>query len=365
MASKDYYAILGVEKNASDDEIKKAFRRAAHQHHPDKGGDPAKFKDVNEAYQVLGDKQKRVAYDQFGDAAFSQGGFGQGGFGQGGYSGFPGGGFGGVNVDDFGDLGDVLGEMFGFGASGGRGRQKARGRDIQTNLDIDFKEAIFGATKYVNLVSQVQCTDCSGSGAEKGTKLQTCGDCNGQGKVTKAQRTVFGTFQTASVCSRCNGQGKIPDKECKTCRGIGVTRGDGKVEFTIPPGIETDSLLRITGRGDTAPHGGATGDLYLKVRVKPHPYFHRDGYDIVSSVTVPFTLLALGGEVDIETLDGKERTHISSGTPAGTVLTLKHHGVPYRDGHRGVHRVTLQPDVPKKLSREQKGLLKKIQESGI
>jgi len=363
MPGKDYYAILGVDKNASEDEIKKAFRRAAHQHHPDKGGDPAKFKDVNEAYQILGDKQKRGTYDQFGDAAFKQGGgFSQGG----GFGGFPGGGgFGNINVDDFGDLGDVLGEMFGFSSSGGRGRPSPRGQDIQTHLDIDFKEAVFGATKSVHLVSQVRCKDCDGSGAEKGTELKTCDECHGQGKVTKAQRTVFGTFQTATPCTKCHGRDKLPEKECKTCRGMGVTRGEGTVEFTIPAGIETGALLKLTGKGDVAPYGGAPGDLYIKLRVKPHPFFHREGNDIVSSVTIPFTLLALGGDVDIETLDGKERTHIASGTPAGTVLTLKHHGVPYRDGHRGVHRVTLQPAVPKKLSREQKKLLKKIQEEGI
>lgn len=365
MPGKDYYAILGVEKNASEDEIKKAFRRAAHQHHPDKGGDPAKFKDVNEAYQVLGDKQKKQAYDQFGDAAFNQGGYGGGGFGQGGFGGFPGGGFGNINVEDFGDLGDVLGEMFGFSSGGGRGRQKARGRDIQMHLDLDFKEAVFGATKSVRLVSQVKCKDCDGSGAEKGAKLQTCGDCNGQGRVTKAQRTMFGTFQTAVECARCHGQGKIPEKECKACRGLGVVRGEGNVEFTIPPGIESNSLLKLPGKGETAPYGGGTGDLYLKIAVKPHPYFTREGNDIVSSVTIPFTLLALGGDAEIETLDGKERTHISSGTPAGTVLTLKNKGVPYRDGHRGAHKVTLQPSIPKKLTREQKELLKKIQESGI
>lgn len=361
MPGKDYYAILGVEKNASDQDIKKAFRRAAHQHHPDKGGDPAKFKDISEAYDILGDKQKRQAYDQFGDAAFGQGGFGQGGFG-----GFPGGGgFGGINVEDLGDLGDVLGEMFGFAGGGGRSKRRARGNDIQMHLDIDFKEAIFGATKSVNLVRQVSCNDCSGSGAEKGSELKTCDECNGQGRITKAQRTVFGTFQTATTCPHCHGQGKIPEKECKTCRGTGVTRGEGKVEFTIPAGLENNSLLKIVGKGDVAPHGGEAGDLYIKVRVKPHPYFHRDGNDIVSEVTIPFTVLALGGDVEIETLDGKERHHISSGTPAGTVLTLKHKGVPYRDGHRGAHRVTLQPEVPKKLSREQKKLLQKIQEEGL
>jgi molecular chaperone DnaJ len=361
--AKDYYDILGVSKTATDDEIKKAFRRAAHQHHPDKGGDPAKFKDVNEAYQVLGDKQKRSAYDRFGDAAFNQGGAPGGGFG--GFGGFPGGGFGNINVEDFGDLGDVLGEMFGFAGGGARRGGKPRGRDLQIQIDLDFKEAAFGITKSINLVRQVACRDCDGSGAEKGSEQKTCTDCDGKGRVTEAQRTIFGTFQTAKTCERCLGKGKIPEKQCKTCIGSGVTRGEESVEVAIPPGIETNSLLRVTGKGDVAAHGGTAGDLYLNVRVKPHPYFIREGNDIVATVTIPFTVLALGGDIEIETLDGKERTSVSSGTPAGTELAIKNKGIPYRDGRRGAHRVTLQPEVPKKLTREQKDLLKKIREEGL
>lgn len=360
MPGKDYYAILGVNKNASDDEIKKAFRRAAHQHHPDKGGDPAKFKDVNEAYQVLGDKEKRRAYDQFGDAAFSGG--------QGGFGGFPGGGFpggfGNINVEDFGDLGDVLGEMFGFGGPSGK-RGKARGSDLQVQMDLDFKEAAFGATKTVRLVRQVACSDCGGSGAEKGTAFKKCEACDGQGRVTQAQKTLFGTFQTARTCERCRGKGEAPEKECKTCRGLGITRGEENVEVSIPAGIENNSLLRVTGKGDVAAHGGTAGDLYINVRVKPHPDFVREGNDIVSKMTIPFTVLALGGDVEIETLDGKERINISAGTPAGTEFQIKNKGIPYRGGSRGSHRVTLEPEVPKKLSREQKDLLKKIQDSGL
>lgn len=364
MPGKDYYAILGVNKTASEDEIKKAFRRLAHQHHPDKGGDPAKFKDVNEAYQILGDKQKRQTYDQFGDAAFNGGGgYGAGGFG--GFGGFPGGGFGNINVDDLGDLGDVLGEMFGFSSGGPRTSRKARGADIQTTIDVEFKEAVFGATKSVNLINQVKCGDCGGSGAEKGTELKTCAECDGQGRVTRAQRTMFGTFQTASTCPTCKGQGKIPEKQCKACQGLGVTRGEGKVEFNIPPGIENNSLLKVIGRGNTAPHGGEAGDLYIRVRVKPHAYFHRDGHDIISEVTIPFSVMALGGDIEIETIDGKERVLVNQGSNAGTVLTIKNKGVPYRGETRGNHRVTIQPSIPKKLSREQKKLLQQIQEEGL
>lgn len=362
--AKDYYAILGVSKTASDDEIKKAYRRLAHQHHPDKGGDSAKFKDANEAYEVLSDKQKREMYDRFGSAAFEQGGPGAGGTGYGGFGGFPGGGFGNINVEDFGDLGDVLGEMFGFG--GTRSRRERRGRDIETAVELSFKDAAFGTKKEIRLYKQDVCSHCEGSGGEPGSKVSECSECKGSGQVTQAQRTMFGTFQSVAACPSCQGRGKKPEKVCTKCHGSGVERKEETLSIDIPPGMETGSILKVPGKGEAPAGGGVQGDLYVKVRVKPDPYFNREGHDVYSQVTIPFSILALGGDITVPTLDGKETVSVSSGTPAGTNIVIKNKGIPYmRSGGRGDHVVKVDAEVPKKLSKEQKKLLEKLREAGI
>lgn len=359
--AKDYYSILGVSKTANDDEIKKAFRRLAHEHHPDKGGDPLKFKDVNEAYQVLSDKKKRQMYDQFGSAAFEQGA-GPGGFG-GGFGGFD---FGGVNInmEDF-DLGDVLGEMFGFGGTRG-GRREKRGRDMEAMLDLSFKEAAFGVDKTLRIVRQAQCSRCTGSGAEPGSKVEECMTCNGKGQVTQAQRTMLGTFQTVTTCPACHGRGKVPEKPCTQCRGTGVERREEDVTIGVPPGVETGSIIKVVGKGEAPVNAGATGDLYVKIRVKPDPFFEREGHDVLSDVTVPFTVLALGGDIKVPTLDGDEVVHVGECTPPGTTFVIKNKGIPYsRSGGRGNHVVNVGAEVPKKLTKEQKRLLEELRKSGI
>jgi molecular chaperone DnaJ len=362
--AKDFYSILGVSKTASDDEIKKAFRRLAHEHHPDKGGDPSKFKDVNEAYQVLGDKQKRATYDQFGSAAFENGGAGQGPFG-GGFGGFPGGGFGfDFNGQDFGDLNDVLGEMFGFSQRGGGSRQK-RGRNIEVDLDLTFREAIFGAEKNIRLYRQTICSNCKGEGAEQGSKLETCAKCSGTGQVKQSQRTMFGTFQSVAQCPDCHGRGQKPEKPCHVCHGYGVEKREENLSIRIPAGVDVDTVLQVEGQGETPSFGGKPGDLLVRVNIKNDERFEREGQDLHSIESVPFTILALGGFIDVETIDGKENIKINEGTPTGTVITLRGKGVPYRNGGRGNQLIRLEADVPRKLSKEQKTLLEQLRKEGI
>lgn len=363
---KDYYALLGVPKDASDDEIKKAYRKLAHQHHPDKGGgDEAKFKDVNEAYQVLGDKQKRATYDRFGSAAFEQGGMGGG---QGGFGGFGQAGgfdFSGFEGQDLGDLGDVLGEMFGFGGAG-RGRQQARGKDIEMDVELSFREAAFGVTRPIRLYKTTTCSSCKGNGAAAGTNVVTCDACKGTGHVKQAQRTIFGTVQTQTLCAACHGRGKKPEKACATCRGTGIERREHQIEVAIPGGLSTDEMVRLQGEGEAAPYGGTPGDLFLRIRVKADPYFQRVGNDVLTTVIVPFSLLALGGVSSVETLDGTTSLDVPAGTAPETVFTLKGKGIAYtRGGGRGNHRVRLMPDVPKHLNKEQKELLEKLNKSGL
>ena len=359
---KDYYSILGVSKTASDDEIKKAFRRLAHEHHPDKGGDPSKFKDASEAYSVLSDKQKRATYDQFGSAAFENGGAGQG-FGQG-FGGFGGQGFGfDFNSGDFGDLNDVLGEMFGFSQRGGA--RAKRGRNIEVDVDLTFREAIFGVEKNVRLYRQTLCSNCKGDGAEPGTKLEECKKCSGTGQIKQSQRTMFGTFQSVAACPDCHGRGKKPEKPCHICHGYGVEKREENLSIRIPAGVDVDTVLQVEGQGETPSFGGKPGDLLVRVNIKNDPHFEREGQDLHSIESVPFSILALGGSIEVETIDGKENIKVHEGTPTGTVITLKGKGVPYRNGGRGNQLIRLEADVPRKLSKEQKNLLQQLRDQGI
>ncbi|MDF1496939.1 MAG: molecular chaperone DnaJ [Patescibacteria group bacterium] len=362
--SKDYYKILGVEKSASEDEIKKAFRRKAHEHHPDKkNGNEQAFKDVNEAYGILGDKANRAKYDQFGSAAFdpssAQGFGGQGGFG--GFD-FNNAGFN-VNVEDFGDLGDILGGMFGFG--GGRGRQK-RGRDLELEVDLEFKEAVFGAQKEVNIYTNNECETCKGTGAEPGSKISQCETCKGAGKVQQQQRTMLGTFNTVVVCPACHGKGEKAEKDCGTCSGSGIQKKERKLSINIPAGMSHGEALKLSGQGDFPGVGGKAGDLYIRVKVKRDPVFVREDHNILSTIKVPFTIMSLGGKVDVETVDGPVVLKIPSGTEAKSTFKLRGKGVPYMSGYgRGDHMVTVMPDVPQKLTREQKKLLEELQREGL
>lgn len=358
--ARDYYDVLGIPKSASQDDIKKAFRKKAHELHPDKGGDEKAFKEVNEAYQILGNEGRRKTYDQFGHSAFQNGGAGAGGFG-----GFGGQGFDGVNInfDDLGDLGDVIGNMFGFG--GGKSARKRRGRDLETVVNLEFIEAFQGVSKQVTLRLQAACESCNGSGTAEGSKTVTCSECNGQGRVVRAQRTPFGTFQSAVACTKCHGSGSVPETPCATCNGNGVTQQTKVLQVDIPAGIADGETIRMTGLGEAVPHGAA-GDLFVHVRVSKHASFERHGNDIVITAYVPMSAFLLGGNVDIETMEGMVELKVPSGTQSGTLFKLRGKGFPYLHGHgRGDQLVTLYPDIPRKITREQKRLLEELKNLGL
>lgn len=368
--SKDFYNILGVDKNASEADIKSAFRKLAHEHHPDKnGGNDAKFKEINEAYQTLSDKQKRAQYDQFGSAGPGFGGagggnpFGGGFNGQGGFGGFDfsnfdfsqfqQGGFNGQGGFEF-DLGDLFGGAFG---GGGRGRTR-RGNDLETAIKITFKEAVFGTEKVIQLTKNSTCKTCNGDGAQPGTKVHTCKTCNGQGRVAKVQRTILGNMQTVSECDTCFGTGKVPEQKCTTCKGAGITRGKEEITLKIPAGMNNGDTLRMDGAGE-ALTGAQSGDLYIRVTVESHPVFKRTGNDLIMPLEISLTDALLGAEIDVETLDGVVTLSIPEGSNTGDQLKARHKGVPH--GHsRGDLIVGLKVKMPKKLSRKAKDLISEL-----
>jgi len=365
---KDYYQILGVEKSASQDEIKKAFRKLAHQYHPDKqGGDEAKFKEANEAYAVLSDEKKRAQYDQFGSAAFN-GGFGGGAGGQGGFGGFEGFdfsgfGFGGQNGQSFEfDLGDIFGGMFGGGGRRSQGRGKKRGSDIQIDTEINFKESIFGTDKAIHLTKHSICSHCKGTRAEPGTELNNCGTCHGSGQIIKQQRTILGTIENVTTCDTCEGTGKIPKTKCKICKGKGVELKKEEIKVVIPPGIESGETLRVRGSGE-AIVGGEAGDLYIRIHIKHDANskkFSKQGYDLYANLPISISDAVLGGESKFEHLDETFTVKIPEGIEHGEILRLKGKGVPHgptssnRTHNRGDLMLRVQIVIPKKLSKEQK-----------
>jgi molecular chaperone DnaJ len=361
--SKDYYNTLGVNKDATPDQIKKAFRKKAHECHPDKpGGDEAKFKELNEAYQVLSDQTKRSQYDQFGQT-FDQAGRQGGGFS--GFNGFNAGGGQGFNID-MDDLGDILGgfgDIFGFGGGGAKqGRRRAsRGRDIEVILNLDFKEAVFGVEREISLKKATGCPRCNGSGAEPGVGEETCPTCKGSGRVNRMQRTVFGNVQVQTTCSTCHGDGKIIKEKCHQCRGSGVINEIASLKIKIPAGIDNGETLRFAGQGEATGKGGTAGDLYIKVRVNPDKRFARDGFDIMSKAEINVSLAALGGKIDVETVDGPVELKIAEGTQSGRVIRLKGKGVPHiHSSLRGDHLVEVIVKTPTGLSRKQKEQLREL-----
>ncbi len=355
--SKDYYDILGVTKTATEEEIKKAFRKKAHQYHPDKGGgDEAKFKEINEAYQVLGNKDKRSQYDRFG-SNFNQ----AGGQGFGGFEGFGGQGFN-INMDDLGDMFGGFGDIFGFG--GGQRRRSTRGSDLELSLSIPFMESVFGAEKAITLNKTVSCKTCSGSGAEPGTHPETCKTCQGKGRVHKLQNTMFGQVQMQVACPDCKGEGKIITKPCKVCHGSGVTKEQVSLTIKIPAGISSGETMRLSGQGEAGEKGSGSGDLYIKILVSPDPRFTRQGNDIVTRSTISFPDAALGTKVDVETVDGKVTLKIPEGTQSGKVFILKSKGVPHLRGKgRGDHLVEVIVKTPTNLTKKQKQLLDELKAS--
>lgn len=353
--AKDYYKTLGIEKNASQDDIKKAFRRLAHRYHPDKsGGDEAKFKEANEAYQVLSDEKKRAQYDQFGSASFD-GSAGFGGQGFGGFSSFSGGAGSGFAGQGFEDLGDIFGDLFG----GGRTRtRERRGSDIQVDMELTFKESIFGVQKDAELMKTVTCERCAGTGGEPGAGMETCKDCDGNGVQIGVQRTMFGNIQTKRTCETCQGTGEMPKKICTTCHGQGVDRKKQTFTVTIPPGVENGAMLRVRGEGE-AIKAGRTGDLFVRLHVPKDRHFERDGATLISQATIGFTQAALGDTIEVETVDGPVDLKVPAGTQSGSQFRLRGKGVPHGRG-RGDQIVVVNVETPTKLSREQKKLLEEL-----
>jgi molecular chaperone DnaJ len=354
--TRDYYDILGVKKDASADEIKKAFRRAAIEHHPDRGGDEAKFKEINEAYEVLKDSEKRKRYDQFGHA------------GVGGNGGNPfGGGFGaGQNVNfDFGDLGlgDIFSSFFGGGQQSGGQRRATRGRDVETGIEITFEQAVFGTETELDITLDDTCEHCGGTTVEPGYELKTCDQCKGSGQVVSVTKTIFGNIRQASICPKCSGRGKIPEKVCSVCRGKGVQSKKQKLKLKIPPGVDDGATIRLRQHGEAIANG-AKGDLYVNIRVKPHKHFAREGDIILSEEHINMIDATLGTEVDVQTLDGPVTMKIPAGTQSGSDFKLSNHGVPHiNNNSRGPQIVTVIVDTPTKLSKEQKELLERFQTS--
>jgi molecular chaperone DnaJ len=366
--SKDYYKILGVDKGASQDQIKKAFRQKAHQYHPDKsGGDETKFKELNEAYQVLGDAKKRSQYDQFGSSfehAQAGGGF-QGFEGFRDFSGFANGysrngqGF---NFDSE-DLGDILGgfgDIFGFGGGSKKTRQK-RGRDIEMSIVLEFNEAIFGVDKEISLRKQVKCKHCEGHGAEPGSKIETCQVCGGAGRVNKIQRTILGNMQVQMACDACQGEGKTYAQKCSKCSASGVTLETVSFKVAIPAGIDDGETIRLSGQGEAGEKGGVTGDLYLKVKVIKDKRFVREGSTIKSTLHISFSQAALGDKIDVETVDGLVNLKIPDGTQTGTVFKLRGRGAnSLHSRGRGDQLVEVIVKTPTSLSRKQREGLKDL-----
>lgn len=358
MAAKNYYDILGVQKSASKEEIKKAFHKLAHKFHPDKtSGDADKFKEVSEAYSILSDEKKRAEYDSYGRVFGGGAGPGAGGFNGAGFDfsqfqdAFQGG-FGGF------DFGDIFGDVF-----GGQGRQR-RGRDISIDLELSFKESVFGVKRTVLLAKTAQCETCKGSGAEPGTKMDTCKYCNGTGKLHETTNSFFGTVTMQSPCRHCHASGKVPEQKCHTCRGEGVYKKQEEIDIVVPPGIEGGEMIRLTGAGE-AVQGGSSGDLYVKVHVQSDPRFRKDGQNLVTELSIKLSDALLGSEYKIQTLDGDENLSIPPGVNHGELLKIKGKGIPNNQGKRGDFIVRIKINLPQKLSRAAKNLIEKLKEEGI
>lgn len=374
--ARDYYEILGVKRDASPEEIKRAFRELAQKYHPDKpGGDAEKFKEINEAYQVLSDPEKRKMYDQYGESfeqARARGGFG-------GFESFRDwatwaeamrGAGRGVEFDfedlGFGDLGDLFSDFFGFTGRRPRGAKKKLGRDIEIEMLVDFREAIFGTEREISLDKFVVCPKCEGLGTEPGSKFITCSKCKGSGQVTQTQSTFFGTVRTVSTCPVCGGEGKTAEKKCSQCHGEGRIRKLQKLKIKIPAGIDEGGVIRLTGQGEAGSKGGRPGDLYIHIRVRPDSFFKRRGFNLYSEEEISISQAVLGGKKTIKTIDGEVDLKIPPGTPSGQEFKLSGKGVPYLHNRgRGDQIVKVKIKIPKHLTKKQKELLEKLKEEGL
>ncbi|TSC73258.1 MAG: molecular chaperone DnaJ [Parcubacteria group bacterium Gr01-1014_70] len=353
---KDYYHVLGIPRNASLDDIKKAYRRLAHQFHPDKaGGNEEKFKEVNEAYQVLGNEQKRAQYDRFGSVGHS-GSSGNGGGFEWDFSNFEQG-FEGV------DLGDIFGDVFGFGNSGG-GRQTPRGRDIAIDIEMLFSDAVFGTNRTVLLRKNASCAVCGASGKEPGTKSKTCLSCNGSGSVHETRRSFLGTFTKLRPCSICHGTGQVPETPCRACKGLGVAQGTEEITVSIPAGVSDGEMIKLVGKGE-AISGGLAGDLYVKIHVLADKKFNRVGHDITTTLEISVTESLLGIEKKLDTLEGALRILVPAGTASNSILRIRGKGVPRPRGGRGDLLITVLVKPARKLSKHAKELLEELKKEGV
>jgi len=350
---KDYYNILGVQKNASDEEVKKAYRKLAHKYHPDKAnGDESKFKEINEAYYVLGNEKRRSEYDRYG-RVFSGAGTEQEGFGGFDFSGFG---------ADFSNLGDIFGDFFGGARQGGFYKQ--RGRDISIDLDLSFEESVFGAKRKLLLNKLGICEDCGGEGMAPGAALKPCSVCGGSGRVRETKRSIFGTFTTTQTCTTCKGKGKIPSKKCRKCGGEGVVKQQEEISILVPAGIYDGEAIKMSGKGE-AKSGGVAGDLYIKIHVKSHEVFKREGNNLTMELNIPLSDALLGDERKIDTLDGALKVKIPAGINYGDVLRVRGKGVAFPEGGRGDLMVKVLVKIPKNLSRKSKKLIEELKKEGI
>lgn len=361
MSKKDYYEVLEVSKSASEDEIKKAFRKLARQHHPDVNRDnpkaaEEKFKEINEAYEVLSDTEKRRQYDQFGHAAFDGAGAGAG---PGGFGGFGGGG----GINDIFDM--FFGGQSGFGFGGGRPSGPERGADLRYDMEISFEQAAFGLETEIQVPRTEDCPTCHGSGAAPGTHPETCPNCRGTGQTQVVQNTPFGRMVNVKACDRCRGEGKIVHSPCKECNGRGKVRNRRRIKIKIPAGVDTGSRLRVAHEGEAGTRGGPTGDLYVYIFVKPNNLFTREGDDVICEVPISIVQATLGDEIEVPTLDGKVKLRIPEGTQSGVTLRLKEKGIPHLRGHgRGDQHVRVKVVTPKKLTERQRELLREFARLG-
>lgn len=349
MTDRDYYEVLGVGRSASNEEIKKAFRRLARQYHPDVNKSPdseERFKEINEAYAVLSDAEKRAAYDRFGHAGVR--------------------GTGGVNVDfDFPDFADIFGEFFGFGRTSRRARNvPRRGADLQYRVDLSFEESVFGAEKEIEITRDEACETCSGSGAEPGTSPVRCATCGGSGEVRQARQTILGSMVQVTTCPTCKGSGETIETPCHTCSGRGFQRQTRKKVVSIPGGVDTGTQIRLAGEGQPGVNGGPHGNLYLTINVKPHKYFRRRDDDVLLDLDINVAQAVLGAEVEVPTVDGPEKLKIPAGTQPGKVLRVRQKGVPHLRGNgRGDQMVVINVDIPLRLSPEQRELFEQLAET--
>ena len=355
MAKRDYYEVLGISRTASKDEIKSAFRRLAREYHPDVNDNPdaeEKFKEINEAYGVLSDDEKRAAYDRFGHQ---------------GVKGFNGGGMG-FDPNDFPDFADIFGEMFGFGGFGGRGRRSRRnaprrGADLQYQVNLDFKEAVFGVEKEIEITRDEVCETCGGSGAKPGTSPQTCSKCGGRGEIRQTRQTLLGSMVQVTTCPVCSGKGETISTPCETCRGTGRERKTVRKKVNIPAGVDDGTRIRLAGEGQPGENNGPPGDLYLIINVRPHKYFRRQNNNILLDLNVNIAQATLGAEVKVPTVDGEVVLKIPPGTQPGKIIRMRGKGVPHlRNNSRGDQLVVVNVSIPKRLDEEERALFEQLAE---